>query len=230
MIERSNVWQKAAKNAAKKVAKPLAAFSLCCAALVSLQGCVGVMVGGAVMGTLAATDRRTLGAQTEDKAIAVKGDTRLSRILGDSAHVNVNSFNRKVLLTGEVADEQAKATADREMRGIEGVASVANELQVAGVSNYTSRSNDALITGKVKASLVDTKDLYASAFKVVTESNVVYLMGRVTQREGNLAGEVARGVSGVRKVVKVFDYISEGELKEMMATPESSSKDSSKDK
>ncbi|MFZ6648685.1 BON domain-containing protein [Undibacterium sp. TJN25] len=224
MTDRSTVWQ--------KTAKPLAAITLCCAALVSLQGCVGVMVGGAVMGTLAATDRRTLGAQTEDKTIAVKGDTRLNRVLGDSAHVNVNSFNRKVLLTGEVADEQAKATADREMRGIEGVASVANELQVAGVSNYTSRSNDALITGKVKASFVDTKDLYASAFKVVTESNVVYLMGRVTQREGNLAGEVARGVSGVRKVVKVFDYISEGELKEMMATPDTSSKDKdgSKDK
>ncbi|MES2068953.1 MAG: BON domain-containing protein [Pseudomonadota bacterium] len=211
MIDRSTVW--------KKAAQPLAALTLCCAAIVSLQGCVGVMVGGAVMGTLAATDRRTLGAQTEDKTIAVKGDIRLSRLLGDAAHINVNSFNRKVLLTGEVADEQAKANAEREMRAVEGVESVANELQIAGLSNYTSRSNDALITGKVKASFVDTKDLYASAFKVVTESNVVYLMGRVTQREGNLAGEVARGVSGVRKVVKVFDYISETELKDLAVTP-----------
>ncbi|GGC87961.1 BON domain-containing protein [Undibacterium terreum] len=222
MTDRSTVWQ--------KTARPLAALTLCCAALVSLQGCVGVMVGGAVMGTLAATDRRTLGAQTEDKAIAVKGDARLSRTLGDSAHINVNSFNRRVLLTGEVADEQARATAEREMRAVENVESVSNELQVAGVSNYTSRSNDALITGKVKASFVDTKDLYASAFKVVTESNVVYLMGRVTQREGNLAGEVARGVSGVRKVVKVFDYISEGELKTLMATPDNGAKqDGNKD-
>lgn len=211
MIDRSTVW--------KKAAQPLAALTLCCAAIVSLQGCVGVMVGGAVMGTLAATDRRTLGAQTEDKTIAVKGDIRLSRVLGDAAHINVNSFNRKVLLTGEVADEQAKATAEREMRAVEGVESIANELQIAGLSNYTSRSNDALITGKVKASFVDTKDLYASALKVVTESNVVYLMGRVTQREGNLAGEVARGVSGVRKVVKIFDYISETELKDLMVTP-----------
>lgn len=224
MIDRSTVWQ--------KTAKPLAAVTLCCAALISLQGCVGVMVGGAVMGTLAATDRRTLGAQTEDKTIAVKGDMRLSRLLGDAAHINVNSFNRRVLLTGEVPSEQAKADAEREMRAVEGVESVANELQIAGVSNYTSRSNDALITGKVKASFVDTKDLYASALKVVTESNVVYLMGRVTQREGNLAGEVARGVSGVRKVVKVFDYISEGELKTMMATPDTTSTkpDSDKDK
>jgi osmotically-inducible protein OsmY len=223
MIDRTTVWQ--------KTARPLAVLSLCCAALVSLQGCVGVMVGGAVMGTLAATDRRTLGAQTEDKTIAVKGDVRLSRVLGDSSHINVNSFNRRVLLTGEVPDEAAKTTAESEMRAVEGVESVTNELQVAGVSNYTSRSNDALITGKVKASFVDTKDLYASAFKVVTESNVVYLMGRVTQREGNLAGEVARGVSGVRKVVKVFDYISEGELKTLSTMPDTSDKqDSGKDK
>ncbi|HTD07091.1 BON domain-containing protein [Undibacterium sp.] len=215
MIDRSTVWQ--------KTARPLAAMTLCCAALVSLQGCVGVMVGGAVMGTLAATDRRTLGAQTEDKTIAVKGDMRLSRLLGDAAHINVNSFNRRVLLTGEVPNEQAKTDAEREMRAVEGVESITNELQVAGVSNYTSRSNDALITGKVKASFVDTKDLYASALKVVTESNAVYLMGRVTQREGNLAGEVASGVSGVRKVVKVFDYISEGELKSMMTTPDTTS-------
>ena len=106
------------------------------------------------------------------------------------------------------------------MRSIDGVQSVANELQIAPISTYSVRSNDALISTKVKASFVDTKDLYGSAFKVVTENGSVFLMGRVTQREGNLAGEVARGVSGVRKVVKIFDYISEPELKTMLATPE----------
>ncbi|MDO8650686.1 MAG: BON domain-containing protein [Undibacterium sp.] len=203
----------------KKAARPLAMISLCCAAVVSLQGCVEMMVGSAVIGTFAATDRRTFGAQTEDKSIVLKGESRVARALGDAAHVNVSSFNRRALLTGEVADEQAKATAEREVRAIEGVQAVSNELQISGLSNYSSRSSDALITTKVKASFVDTKDLYGSAFKVVTEAGVVYLMGRVTQREGDLAGEVARGVSGVRQVVKVFDYIGEAELKEMTASP-----------
>ncbi len=202
-----------------KAARPLATISLCCAAVISLQGCVEMMVGSAVVGTFAATDRRTFGAQTEDKSIVIKGETRLSRALGETAHINVSSFNRRALLTGEVADEQAKESAEREMRAIEGVQAVSNELQIAGLSNYSSRSSDALITTKVKASFVDTKDLYGSAFKVVTEASVVYLMGRVTQREGNLAGEVARGVNGVRKVVKVFDYISEAELKDLTAPP-----------
>lgn len=203
----------------KKAARPLAMISLCCAAVVSLQGCVEMMVGSAVIGTFAATDRRTFGAQTEDKTIVLKGENRVARALGDAAHVNVSSFNRRALLTGEVADEQAKTTAEREVRAIEGVQAVSNELQISGLSNYSSRSSDALITTKVKASFVDTKDLYGSAFKVVTEAGVVYLMGRVTQREGDLAGEVARGVSGVRQVVKVFEYIGEAELKEMTASP-----------
>ncbi|MFZ6672768.1 BON domain-containing protein [Undibacterium sp. Xuan67W] len=207
------------KNLFQKSARPLLAISLCCAAAVSLQGCVEMMVGSAVVGTFAATDRRTFGAQTEDKSITLKGEIRMSRTFGDAAHINVSSFNRRALLTGEVADEQTRANAEREMRAIEGVQAVQNELQIAGLSNYSARSSDALITTKVKASFVDTKDLYASAFKVVTEAGTVYLMGRVTQREGNLAGEVARGVNGVRKVVKVFEYISEAELKEMQAAP-----------
>ncbi|MCU6434951.1 BON domain-containing protein [Undibacterium sp. Jales W-56] len=207
------------KNLFQKSARPLLAISLCCGAAASLQGCVEMMVGSAVVGTFAATDRRTFGAQTEDKSITLKGEIRMSRTFGDAAHINVSSFNRRALLTGEVADEQTRENAEREMRAIEGVQAVQNELQIAGLSNYSARSSDALITTKVKASFVDTKDLYASAFKVVTEAGTVYLMGRVTQREGNLAGEVARGVSGVRKVVKVFEYISETELKEMQSAP-----------
>jgi len=122
-------------------------------------------------------------------------------------------------LTGEVADEAAKAAAEREVRAIQGVMAVQNEISVAGLSNFSSRSSDTLITTKVKASIVDTKDLYNGAFKVITEAGTVYLMGRVTQREGNLAASVAAGVSGVRKVVKVFEYITEDELKSMLATP-----------
>jgi osmotically-inducible protein OsmY len=122
-----------------------------------------------------------------------------------------------VLLTGEVKDDAMKQTVEREVSAIEGVQSVVNELEIAGPSSLTSRSSDSLITTKVKASFVDTKDLYANAIKVTTERGIVYLMGRVTPREGELAGEVARGVSGVQKVVKVFEYITEGEYKQYIS-------------
>lgn len=198
--------------------RPLAATLLCGVVITSLQGCVEMMVGGTVMSVLAATDRRTLGTQTEDRSIMVKGETRLARLVGDGGHVNVNSFNRKVLLTGEVRDEQMKAAAEREMLAIEGVLSVVNELEIGFPSTLSSRSNDSLITGKVKASFVDSKHLFANSFKVVTERGIVYLMGRVTEREGQSAAEVAAGVNGVRKVVKLFDYLSEDELKRLSAT------------
>ncbi|MQA22680.1 BON domain-containing protein [Rugamonas sp. FT103W] len=186
---------------------------LCGAMLASLSGCVALVAGGAISGTLAATDRRTLGAQTEDRAIEVKGGIKLNNVIGDAGHTNINSFNRRALLTGEVRDEAMKAAAERELRGIEGVLSVINELEIAGPSSYTSRSNDALITTKVKASLVDMKDISANSYQVVTERGVVYLQGRVTQREGQIGADVARGVSGVNKVVKVFEYITEEEWK-----------------
>ncbi|OEZ61355.1 MULTISPECIES: BON domain-containing protein [unclassified Duganella] len=197
----------------KKVQRPLAMSVLCGAMLASLSGCVALVAGGAISGTLAATDRRTLGAQTEDRAIEVKGGIKLNNVIGNAGHTNINSFNRRALLTGEVRDEAMKAAAERELRGIEGVLSVINELEIAGPSSYTSRSNDALITTKVKASLVDMKDISANSYQVVTERGVVYLQGRVTQREGQIGADVARGVSGVNKVVKVFEYITEEEWK-----------------
>jgi osmotically-inducible protein OsmY len=199
----------------ERLTRPLAAVVLCGAVITSLQGCVELAVGSAVMGTLAASDRRTFGAQTEDKAITVKGETRVASLVGSAGHVNVASFNRKVLLTGEVRDEAMKAAVEREVGAIDGVQSIVNELEVMGSSSLTARSNDAIITGKVKASFVDSKELYANSIKVVTERGTVYLMGRVTQREGQLAGDITRGVGGVQKVVKVFEYISDDELKSM---------------
>lgn len=201
--------------------RPLARAALCVALLGSLSGCVGVVLGGAAAGALSAADRRTLGAQTDDKAIALKAEARLPKITGEDVHINANSFNRKVLLTGEIKDEAMKAAVEREVRAIDGVLDVVNELQIAGPATYTSRSNDALITTKVKASLVDMKTISATSFKVVTERGTVYLMGRVTQREGQVASDVARGVSGVAKVVKVLEYITEEELKSI--SPRSSS-------
>jgi osmotically-inducible protein OsmY len=203
----------------KRIYRPLAATLLCGALLASLSGCVEMVVGGAVMSAVAAADRRTLGAQTEDKAISVKAELRLPTLVGEGGHVNVASFNRKVLLTGEVRDEAMKKAVERDILGIEGVQGVSNELEIGGASGYTSRSSDALITGKVKAGLVDMKTVSAGSFKVVTERGTVYLMGRVTQREGNIAADVARAVGGVLKVVKMFDYISEEDLKLLQPAP-----------
>jgi osmotically-inducible protein OsmY len=199
-------------NKYQPLLRPLAQAVLFTALLGSLSGCVGLMVGGAVAGAVASADRRTLGAQTDDKAISIKAESHLSS-LGKYAHINVNSFNRQVLLTGEVQDANMKAAAEREVRAINGVVAVANELEIAGPASYTSRSNDALITTKVKASLVDMKTISATSFKVITEHGAVYLMGRVTQREGQVGADVARGVSGVSKVVKVLEYITEDEMR-----------------
>ena len=191
----------------------LAKALLCTTLLASLSGCVALVVGGAAAGAAATVDRRTLGAQTEDKAISVKADLRLPKVAGPDSHVNATSYNRQVLLTGEVKDAAAKAAVEKEAKAIDGVASVANEITIGSPATYTARSNDALITGKVKASLVDMKTITATSFKVVTDKTVVYLMGRVTQREGQVGADVARSVSGVSKVVKMFEYISEEEMR-----------------
>ena len=202
------------------VRRPLLIALLSVSAVVSLQGCLPVMMGGTVMGTLAATDRRTIGAQADDTAIVLKGEGRATKITGEQGRVAVTSFNHRVLLTGEVKDEKMKTEVEQQIATIDGVKSIENDLVVAPVSSFGARSNDAVITGKVKAAIIDTKDLYVNAFKIHTDRGVVYLMGRVTQREGKLAAEVARNAaSKIRKVVKLFEYISEDELKEMTIKP-----------
>jgi osmotically-inducible protein OsmY len=178
----------------------------------ALSGCA-VLVGGAAVGAaMMVTDRRTSGAQVDDQAIELKSITRINEVLGDRGRASVTSFNRMVLITGEVQSEADKATVEQAISRIENVRSIVNELAIAPPSSLGTRSNDTLITSKVKASLIDAKDLQANAFKVVTERGVVYLMGRVTEREATRAAEVARGVSGVQKVVRVFEVISESEL------------------
>jgi osmotically-inducible protein OsmY len=178
-----------------------------------------------VAGAVSTVDRRTLGAQTEDKSITVKAEMEMRKVTGDAGNVNVTSFNRRVLLTGEVRDEAMKQAAEREVRKIANVVSVINELAVSGSSSYTSRSNDALITTKVKTSLVDMKTVSAISFKVTTERGVVYLMGLVTPREGNIAADVAKGVSGVTRVVKIFEYINEEDPRVRQNSPAQASLD-----
>ena len=186
----------------------------------SLSACIPLLVGGAVVGgTLVANDRRTSGAQLEDEGIELRSTSRIRSNVGDRVHVNVNSYNRQVLLTGEVPTAQDQLLVEQIISRVENVSSVVNELAVMGNSSLTQRSSDVLVTGRVKALMVDAKDLFANSFRVVTERSTVYLMGRVTQREADRGTAVARGTPGVQKVVRIFDIISEEELARQLPTP-----------
>jgi osmotically-inducible protein OsmY len=190
----------------------LGAIALALATAGILNGCA-LLVGGAMVGgTLMMNDRRTSGIQVEDQGIELKGASRAREVLGNAGHVNVTSYNRQVLLTGEVPAESDKAAIEAAIARIENLRSVVNDLAVTSPSSIGGRSTDTLLTSKVKASLVDAKDIISTAFKVVTERSVVYLMGRVTEREANRATDIARGVPGVEKVVRVFEIVSEAEL------------------
>ncbi len=186
----------------------------------ALTACVPLVVGGAMLGgSLVATDRRTSGAQLEDEGIELRANGRLRENVGERVHVNVTSYNRKVLLTGEVPTEQDKKLVEQIVSRVENVREIVNELGVQGSTTLTNRSSDALVTGRVKAALVDAKDLYANAFKISTERGTTYVMGRVTQREANRATEVIRSVSGVQKLVRVLEIISEEELLRALPQP-----------
>jgi osmotically-inducible protein OsmY len=181
----------------------------------TLGGCAAVVVGGAVGTAMVAADRRTSGTQLEDQAIELKSVNRIRDAVGERGHVNVVSYSRTVLLTGEVASEADRSAIEQAVARIENVRSTVNELAVMGSSSLTARSNDAILTSKVKASYLDAKDLQANTIKVVTERATVYLMGRVTEREATRATELARGVSGVQKVVRVFEILTEAELADL---------------
>lgn len=194
----------------------LAATGLAAAlAAALLAGCAPLLLGGAVVGTgLVISDRRTTGTQLEDQSIELKAASRL-RDAATLGRVNATSYNRVVLLTGEVPGEAEKAAAERAVRAVENVQGVVNELVVAPNLTIAQRSNDTVLGTKVKASFVDAKDVQANAFKVVADRGVVYLMGRVTEREAARAAEIARSVAGVQKVVRVVELISEDELQRL---------------
>ena len=191
------------------------------AIMASLSACAPLIVGSAVMGGMVATDRRTSGIQLEDEGIELRTAQGLRQNLSAAAHVNVTSYNRMVLLTGEVGSAAEKERAERLAKSQENVNSVVNDLAIEPASSLTQRSKDTIITGQIKALLVDAKDLQSNAFKVITERGIVYLMGRVTNREAQRASEIARSgsVSGVVKVVRVFEIITEEELKRISAQP-----------
>lgn len=204
----------------KFVSRKLLSVILVGAALASvLSACAPIVVGGAVVGSLVATDRRTSGAQLEDEGIELRAASRIRDNLGERGHVNVNSYNRRVLLTGEVPSAQDKQLVEQIVTRVDNVQLVVNELAVLGNTSLTQRSSDTLITGRIKAAMVDTRDLFANAYKVVTERGTTYLMGRVTQREADRATEIARSTPGVQKVVRVFEIITEDELRNLLPKP-----------
>jgi osmotically-inducible protein OsmY len=178
-----------------------------------LGACAPLLIGGAMVGTaLSVSDRRTSGAQLEDQAIELKSINRVREAGGSEANVSVTSYNRTVLLTGEVPSEAARVAVEQVVARIENVRATVNELAVMGTTTLSARSNDAILSSKVKAAFVDAKDLQANSIKVVAERGTIYLMGRVTEREANRAADLARSTSGVGKVVKVFETITEAEL------------------
>lgn len=200
----------------RTVVRPVMALLAAATLVTGLSACAPLIVGGAMVGgVMMALDRRTSGTQVEDQSIELKAANRIKDTLGERGHVSVTSFNRMVLLTGEVPSEQDKQAVELAVSRIENVKSIVNEVAVMGNSSFGSRSNDVILSGKVKATFVDARDIQANAYKVVVERGVVYLMGIVTEREANRGSDLARSVSGVQKVVRVFEIVSEEELARM---------------
>jgi len=181
--------------------------ALCVALSLLLAGCVAAVATGVGAGVVAAEDRRSVGTLTEDEGIELKTLSRVADAYGDRVHLNVTSYNRMVLLTGEVPDDKARRDIERIARSVESVRGVTNELVVGKTAALSSRANDTYITSKVKARFVDAQRFNPVHIKVVTENGVVYLLGLVKKQEGKDAVELARTTEGVKKVVTVFEYL-----------------------
>jgi osmotically-inducible protein OsmY len=190
-----------------KTRTPVRVAALLLVALPALQGCFPLAVTGMGAAALMASDRRTTGTYIEDEGIELKSLAALHDVSGRGSHVNATSFNRHVLLTGEVPTEDLRKEAERAVRAIPNVRDVTNELQVAGPSSLASRGNDALVTSNVKARMLNNPRFSVNHVKVITEAGTVYLMGLVTQDEGEAAVDIARTTSGVSRVVKDFEYV-----------------------
>jgi osmotically-inducible protein OsmY len=184
-----------------------AAVVMTCAGLTLLSGCAALVVGGATTGAVVANDRRPSEVVLGDERVELTAGNRLAKAFGDKAHINVTSYNYTVLLTGEVPDEAAKAQAEKLTGEVERVKGVVNELKVAGISSLAARGNDTYLTGRVKAAFVAAQKFSATHVKVVSENSVVYLLGIVSKPEAEAATDIARGIGGVQKVVRVFEYL-----------------------
>ena len=182
---------------------------------VQLSACAPLMVGGVLGGAMVASDRRTAGIQLEDEGIEQRSASAIRENFGSKEHVNITSYNRQVLITGEVSSDTVRSQVEQLIGRVQNVRAVVNELVVGPASSTGDRASDIVLVAKVKASMVDSEDVFANVYKVTAERGTVYLMGRVTQREAKRATDVVRGVSGVKRVVRVFEYITEAELQAM---------------
>lgn len=199
--------------------RSLLAAALVAAAASSLSGCLPMVATGIGAGTLMIVDRRTSGAYVEDEAIEWKTRSRIGDHFGSRVNVNPTSYNRNLLLTGEVPDNAAKAEVERLATGVPNVRAVTNEVQVAGISSLASRGNDAYLTSKIKARFVEANRFSANHIKVVTEAGTVYLMGMVTRGEADAATDIARTTGGVLKVVRLFEYVSDEQARQLDNRP-----------
>ena len=186
----------------------IAALSLALSLAPLLQGCFPLVAAGAGTAAMVASDRRQPEVMLGDERIELIASSRISELVKDQAHVNVTAFNQTVLLTGEAISAKIKADVEKAVAEIPQVKSVVNELQVAGPSSFASRSNDTYLTGRVKAAFITGSKFSANDVKVVTEDGVVHLMGLVTRKEADDATEITRSTGGVKKVVRVFEYIA----------------------
>ena len=202
-----------------KMQKTITLALLSASVVTALSACAPLIIGGAVVGSMMANDRRTAGTQIEDEGIELRAASALRTTLGDRVHVNITSFNRQVLVTGEALTALDRQQVEQTVGRMENVRSVVNEVAVMGHTSLSQRSSDVLVTSKVKAGLVDARDLSVNAFKVVTERGTTYLMGRVTKREADRATEIARGTNGVLKVVRMLETLSEDELRVLQPAP-----------
>ena len=194
----------------KSTASLLSTLVMC----LGLASCAApLMFGGVLGGAMVASDRRSAGIQLEDETIEQRGASAMRENFGSKEHINITSYNRQVLITGEVSNDTIRRQVESLIGRVENVRAVVNELAIGAASSNSDRASDVLLVAKVKASMVDTDDVFANIFKVVGERGTVYLMGRVTQREAKRATDIVRGVSGVKRVVRVFEYITEEELK-----------------
>jgi osmotically-inducible protein OsmY len=196
----------------KSTASLLSTLVMC----LGLASCAApLMFGGVIGGAMVASDRRSAGIQVEDETIEQRSATAMRENFGSKEHISITSYNRQVLVTGEVSNDTVRRQVESLVSRVENVRAVVNELAVGPASSVSDRASDAVLVAKVKASMVDTEDVFANVYKVVGERGTVYLMGRVTQREAKRATDVVRGVSGVKRVVRVFEYITEDELRAM---------------
>ena len=179
----------------------------------SLSACAPLMFGGVIGGAMVASDRRTTGIQVEDEGIEQRAASAMRENFGTKEHINITSYNRQVLISGEVTSDLVRRQAEQLVGKVQNVRGVINELAVGPASSNSERASDVLLAAKVKAAMVDTEDVFANVYKVVAERGTIYLMGRVTQREAQRATDVVRGVSGVKRVVRVFEYLTEDELR-----------------